>query len=355
MKQLYTFFILISFFASAQIPTGYYNSATGSGFTLKTQLHNIIKNSHNPQEYNTHWSFFEANDVLSNGKVWDIYANCNFNFGTPNNGGNQDVGTGGNAECQFFNREHTFPTSWFGNIEPARSDIMQVLPADKKVNNERGNLPYGLVSSAIYTSTNGTKRGSSSITAVSGQVFEVIDEFKGDIARIFFYMATRYQDLIDNWENLNADGDKMLDGSTNKVFEQWALDMLYQWHIQDPVSQKEIDRNNAAYNYQSNRNPYVDQPQWVTSVWGNNLSANQTDLHTQNLQIYPNPSNQNSVSISSNIDITEIIIYNSQGQKVFEINNIQNKTYQLTTAFLKQGIYFVKTNISNQTQKLIIN
>lgn len=350
--NLFTFSCLF-----AQIPPGYYNAATGTGFTLKTQLHNIIKNSHDPQAYSTHWSFYEVYDVQSNGKVWDIYANCNFNFGIPENGGNQDIGTGGNVECQFFNREHTFPTSWFGNLEPVRSDIIQVLPVDKKVNNERGNLPYGLVSSTSYLSTNGSKRGTSSIPAVSGQVFEVIDEYKGDIARIYFYMATRYEDLITNWETLNADGDKMLDGSSNKVFEQWALDMLYQWHIQDPVSQKEIDRNNGAYNYQTNRNPYVDQPQWVTTVWGNSLSTNTVDISSQVISLYPNPSNKQTVSISSNVELMGVQIYNTQGQKVFEINDLNSKTYELTTSSFSEGLYFVKTisAINTVTQKLLVN
>lgn len=356
MKIYSLLFLLITTFTFAQIPAGYYNSATGTGYILKTQLHQIITNSHQPQAYNTHWTFFEAYDVLPNGKVWDIYANCNFNFGTPDNGGNQDIGTGGNVECQFFNREHTFPTSWFGNIEPTRSDIIQVLPVDKKVNNERGNLPYGEVTSAIFTSTNGSKRGANINSSVSGQAFEVIDEYKGDIARIFFYMATRYENLIASWENLNADGDKMLDGSSNKVFEQWALDMLYQWHIQDPVSQKEINRNNGAYIYQNNRNPFIDNPQWVANIWGNNLTTNVPAINWITT-VYPNPSVNGEINITSSIEISNIEIYSLHGQQLINISDILNTSFNLSTKNLNKGMYLINIKAQNYTEvkKLIIN
>ncbi|TPV33804.1 T9SS type A sorting domain-containing protein [Paucihalobacter ruber] len=347
MKQLYFIIFLVSTFAFAQPPEGYYNSATGTGFTLKTQLYTIISGSHQPQPFNTHWTFFETADVLPNGKVWDIYANCNFEFGTPDTGGNQDIGSGGNVECEFFNREHTFPTSWFGNIEPARSDVVQLLPVDKKVNSERGNLPYGEASSAFFTSSNGTIRGSSEITEVNGQVFEVIDEYKGDIARIFFYMATRYEDLVAGWENLNTDGDKMLDGSSNKVFEQWALDMLYSWHLNDPVSQKEIDRNNAIYNYQNNRNPFVDNPGYVFQIWQNVLSVNEFSLNSS-ITMFPNPAATNEINIISNREITAEI-FDIFGKKVLARKiNATHKTIDISN--LTSGVYLVK--LSNQSQSV---
>lgn len=353
MKQLYTLILLCSFYnVFTQIPSGYYNSATSTGFTLKTQLYTIISGSHQPQPFITHWSFFESADVLPNGKVWDIYADCDFEFGTFANGGNQDNGTGGNVECVFFNREHTFPTSWFGNIEPVRSDVVQLLPVDKKVNGERGNLPYGEVENVSFTSTNGTLKGSSGISEINGQVFEVIDEYKGDIARIFFYMATRYEDLIADWETLNADGDKMLDGSSDKVFEQWALDMLYSWHLNDPVSQKEIDRNNIIYNYQNNRNPFVDNPEYVFQIWQNVLSVEDVALNSA-ITMYPNPNASNEINIISNKEITAEI-FDILGKKVIT-KKIDATHKAIDISKLNSGVYLVK--LSNQsetvTKKLI--
>jgi endonuclease I len=352
-KILFSLSLLLSIQIWAQVPQGYYENATGAGFVLKTQLHEIV--IHIPQLYSSHWAFFESNDVLSNGKVWDIYANCDFNFGTPDNGGNQDVGTGGNVECQFFNREHTFPTSWFGNASIPRADIVHILPVDKKVNNERGNLPFGVVNNALFTSSNGSKRGNSAIAAVSGQVFEVIDEFKGDIARIFFYMATRYENEISDWENLNADGDKMLNGTSDQVFETWALEMLYQWHIQDPVSQKEIDRNNAIYQYQGNRNPFVDFPEWVCQVWNvNNCTLSSNEMVVQNsFKIYPNPTHNQSITIESNETIDWVQIYHLNGQL---IRNYKPLETQIIIGELPKGFFLVKVGTQSgvETHKVIV-
>ncbi|MFN3757418.1 MAG: endonuclease [Flavobacterium sp.] len=338
----------------AQPPAGYYDNAQGfSGYALKSALSQIITTSHNPQAYSTHWSFFEIADVLPNGKVWDIYANCEFTFGTPTNGGNQDVGTGGNTECEFFNREHTFPTSWFGNTEPLRSDVVQVLPVDKKVNNERGNLPYAMVGGIAFTSTNGSKRGTSITPGVTGQVFEVIDEYKGDIARIFFYIATRYETDIAAWQTFNPDGDKMLDGSSQRVFEQWALDLLYQWHLQDPVSDKEINRNNLTYNYQNNRNPFVDNPQWVQQIWGNSLSV--TPSVFSEITVYPNPS-RGAVTISGVDNVDNIQLINVNGQLMMQLKNPIISERQIELQQLPSGFYLLRLQHGSvtSTHKLVV-
>jgi len=356
MRKITLFLSLIfSGVLLAQPPAGYYNAAQGlSGYPLKTALSQIISESHNPQAYNTHWSFFEVADVLPNGKVWDLYANCNFTFGTPINGGNQDVGTGGNIECEFFNREHTFPTSWFGNSEPLRSDVVQVLPVDKKVNGERGNLAYASVSSVSFESSNGTKRGTSATPGVTGQVFEVIDEYKGDIARIFFYIATRYENDIAAWQTLNPDGDKMLDGSSQRVFEQWALDLLYQWHLQDPVSDKEITRNNLTYTYQNNRNPFVDNPQWVQQIWSNSLSV--TPNVFSEIVVAPNPS-KGAVTISGVEQVEEIQLIHINGQLMMQVKQpvITNSSIELQQ--LPTGFYLLRLQQGSvsSTHKIIVH
>lgn len=251
--------------AQAQIPAGYYNTATGSGFTLKTQLHDII-DGHNSQSYSNVWTFVESNDLdayyENNSTILDIYSENPagadpYNFTAGNTRcGNQS------SEGDCYNREHSFPASWFSDGSPMFTDIHHLYPTDGRVNNFRGNLPFGEVATPNFTSLNGSKRGSSAISGYSGTVFEPIDEFKGDIARTYFYMATRYEDVLGSWSS------PMLDGSTDQVFEDWALDMLLDWHTNDPVSQKEIDRNNNAFTFQSNRNPFVDHPEYVNNIWG---------------------------------------------------------------------------------------
>lgn len=271
LKQflLLTFFGLIvisfSYFsASAQIPSGYYNSATGTGATLKTQLYNIIKN-HTTISYDALLTAYQTTDDKPNGKVWDMYSDIpggtppyEFTFG--NTCGNYT----GEGVC--YNREHSFPKSWFGDIPPMNSDIFHIYPTDGKVNGQRNNYPYGKVNSPTWTSLNGSKLGPSASPGYTGVVFEPIDSFKGDFARTYFYMATRYENLIAGWQST---ADFVLDGTSFPCFDQWFLNVLLAWNALDPVSQKEIDRNNTIYtNFQHNRNPFIDHPEYVNAIWG---------------------------------------------------------------------------------------
>ncbi len=358
MKHIYLFFILSSTISFAQIPSGYYDNATGSGYTLKTQLETIIDNINDGNgqafhdtsvTYSNLWTLYQTSDVRTDGKVWDIYSDCNFTFGT-----DQDSGSGGSVECDKYNREHTFPQSWWGGdtSHPMRADAFHVMPSDKLVNGIRGNLAFGEVASANYTSLNGSKRGTSSLTGPVDDVFEPIDEFKGDIARGLFYVATRYQDEIGSWETINTNGNSMLDGTGDKVFEQWALDMLYSWHLNDPVSQKEIDRNNVIFTHQDNRNPYIDHPEYILSIWGNEL-ATPTFENTNRITFYPNPVKNNFVYFSSTQDL-DIIIYDILGKKVL-IENITTTKDFINISNLNKGIYLMKINSSQGviTKKLI--
>ena len=315
MKKPYLLFCLFfSILSYSQIPAGYYNSATSNGYSLKTQLFNII-NPHTVVSYSPGlWNLYPTSDVKSDGKVWDIYTNCNFTFGT-GPGGNQDQGLGGTSECQFYNREHTFPKSWFGGASgtPMYSDAFHVMPADKKVNGLRGNIAYGIVGNATYTSSNGSKIGNNiASNGPSLTVFEPADEYKGDVARNYFYMATCYENRIASWENLNSNGAAFLDGTNTRVFEQWSLDMLYRWHIADPVSQKEINRNNAIYAIQNNRNPYIDRPEWVYTIWGASLSNPCTSSITSftcvgnTIQLSGNISASTNIWMSSNPSIATV-------------------------------------------------
>lgn len=254
----------------------YYDNITSqAGYTLKTELHNLV-NEHSVQGYSALWTFYESHslDVYfeKDGSILDIYSenptsSDNYNFSKVSDQCGNYSGEGG---C--YNREHTFPKSWFGGkVEPMNSDVHHIYATDGFVNSKRSGYPYGEVAAASFTSTNNSKLGSSTTTlGYNGTVFEPIDEFKGDLARAYFYMATRYEDVISGWQNNSAYGDAILDGSSNQVFELWQLEMLMRWHTNDPVSQKEIDRNEAAFGHQGNRNPFVDHPEYVDNIWASN-------------------------------------------------------------------------------------
>lgn len=257
----------------AQIPNNYYNSAQGlNGPDLKTALFHIIKD-HNTQSYSSIWGHFYVTDKKPNGKVWDMYSDIP--DGTPPyqyTFGENQCGTF-TQEGSCYNREHSFPKSWFGGKKkPMFTDLFQVIPSDGYVNSRRNNFPYGEVNNPIWTFENGSKLGYNSTAGYSDKVFEPIDEYKGDLARIYFYMATRYEDKIADWENNTTQSDAVLDGSRFPCYEEWMLDILLAWHQNDPVSQKEIDRNNQIYHIQNNRNPYVDHPEYVNMVWGGSIA-----------------------------------------------------------------------------------
>lgn len=256
-----TIFLLFPFLLNSQPPAGYYdNAANKTGAELKTALHNIVK-GHTVRSYDDLWGYYQTTDKNAAGKVWDMYSTCPFTFVT-DQCGTFDV------ECDCFNREHSFPSSWFNNGAPMNSDLFHVIPADGKVNNIRDDEPYGEVGTPTYTSTNGSKRGNNIYPGYSGTVFEPADEFKGDFARTYFYMATRYENVIAGWQNYSPQGNAVLDGTAFPVYETWFLNMLGEWHEADPVSEKEINRNNAVYGIQNNRNPFIDHPEYVYLVWG---------------------------------------------------------------------------------------
>ncbi|MBE0364263.1 hypothetical protein PULV_a2555 [Pseudoalteromonas ulvae UL12] len=251
----------------------YYTPVTGlTGFDLKTGLYNIIA-GHNAQGYGAIWGFYELHALdkyyENDGSILDIYSEKpqgtdSYNYIKVSNQCGSYSGEGG---C--YNREHSFPKSWFGGqVEPMNSDIHHIFATDGFVNSKRSSFPYGEVGAATFTSSNGSQLGQAvSTLGFSGTVFEPIDEFKGDLARAYFYMATRYENVIAGWQSNSSYGDAILNGSSDKVFENWHITMLLRWHQQDPVSQKEIDRNNAAFEHQGNRNPFIDHPEFATMIW----------------------------------------------------------------------------------------
>jgi len=253
--------LFFSITINAQIPPGYYDGTQGlSGTALKSALHDIIKN-HRSQSYSSLWDHFEQTDKKGNGTVWDMYSDIP--GGTPpyvyNFTASDQCGTY-SQEGDCYNREHSFPQSWFNSGMPMKSDLFHLVPTDGFVNGKRGDLPFGDVGATTWTSMNGSKLGDCITSGYSGTVFEPIDGYKGDMARSFFYMATRYYSEDGSWP-----GSPMVNGAEPLP---WARDMLMEWAENDPVSQKEINRNNAVYQIQDNRNPFIDHPEFIQSIWG---------------------------------------------------------------------------------------
>jgi endonuclease I len=247
-----------------QIPAGYYDSAEGlNGEGLQAELHNII-NGHTIVTYTSIWIHFQNTDAKSNGKVWDMYSDFPGNPLYEYTFTDDQCGTY-NQEGDCYNREHSFPASWYGDQSPMNTDLFNIYPTDGYVNGQRANYPFGVVNSPSWTSQNGSKRGNNSTTGYSGLVFEPIDAYKGDFARTMFYMATRYYGEDAGWP-----GSDMTQGAQ---LLPWAQELMMVWHEQDPVSQKEIDRNNAVYGIQSNRNPFIDHPVYVNYIWGEGMAA----------------------------------------------------------------------------------
>lgn len=260
-KRIFSFMslLLAVTMAMAQGPndTGtYYKSANGTkGKALKTALSKII-DTKTVISYDGLLSCYKSTDRRADGKVWDMYScTTNFSFG--------DYNSQYKGEGDSYNREHSMPQSWFKKGSPMRSDLMHVVPTDGYVNNRRSNYPFGETNYPTYQSNQGfSKVGPCSLPGYSGTVFEPNDEYKGDFARIYFYMATRYESRIASWSS------DMLAGNSYPAFKPWVVEMLLRWAKEDPVSQKEIDRNNAVYALQHNRNPYVDYPGLEQYVWG---------------------------------------------------------------------------------------
>lgn len=202
-------------------------------------------------------------DYRDNGYVWDMYTDCSFGkkaycqyLQNPE------------AECECYNREHLLPQSWWGNdnTQRMRTDLFNVIPADAYVNEkQRSNWPYGEVIAEAWSNTNGSKTGTGTYGS-SYTVFEPADAYKGDIARVYFYMLTCYKD-----KNFTQNGRAKAfftytNGQAQLTDEAKAI--LLRWHREDPVSQKEINRNNGIANLQHNRNPFVDKPELVEYIWG---------------------------------------------------------------------------------------
>jgi len=245
--------------ASAAEPSGYYTSCEGkSGKVLLQQLEKVVGN-HTTVSYDGLFDLYKTSDARPNGTVWDMYSTKEYSFGSKC-GSYKKVG-----DC--YNREHSFPKSWFSEAKPMYSDAFHLYPTDGKVNGQRSNYPYGECANGTTEPGSGSVRalgklGSSTFPGYSGTVFEPDDEYKGDFARSYFYMCAAYNSRFAGWSS------PMLAGNNYPGFTSWAVNLLLKWHRQDPVSKKELDRQEAVYGRQHNRNPFIDHPDLAEHIWG---------------------------------------------------------------------------------------
>ena len=287
MKRLF-FVFSISFIAiasvaksvtpAASLPT-YYEKIDGkSGKSLFDAVQKVTKTGYSSLGYDGLWNAYKYTDLHENGYVWDMYSDCTWKSITSNHCGSYS------DECDCYNREHSIPKSWYGGSTSGPGcDIFHLVPTDGKVNGVRSNYPFGEVSSADYNK-HGNKRGSAkSITitggntiagntgatiSASGTVFEPRDEYKGDFARGYMGALLRWagEKAFDSGEGAKTFTTNYSTGSFGLT--KYGVALLMKWHRQDPVSQKEIDRNNGIQQTQGNRNPFIDYPYLAEYIWG---------------------------------------------------------------------------------------
>lgn len=243
--------------ASADIPLSYYTSVNGKADSqLKTALSQLLYNHTLVSSYSNLPNYFRSTDVYPGTENWwDMYSSLETNiyitFGT------------------YMNREHAFPKSWWGGSQstPAYTDLNHLYPAEAKANQAKSNFPLGEVATATFD--NGVVKVGYAVTGQGGgaaKVFEPNEEYKGDFARTYFYMVTCYQGLT--WDTKYM---WMLLQNDYPTLKTWAIDLLLKWSREDPVSQKEIDRNEQVYKFQNNRNPFIDYPELAEYIWGNKV------------------------------------------------------------------------------------
>lgn len=268
--------------------------------------------------------------------------------------------SGGTAssQCVCYVKEHSFPKSWFGgNVIPMYSEMHLLLPADNYTNNAKSNFPIGYVKTPSITSYNGTKIGSSDDSLNYGfnatSVFEPIDQFKGDFARIYLYMVTRYESVVASWIS-NSTANDVMAGNSYPALDPWILKLCVKWHKQDPPDLLERNRNDSVFVIQGNRNPYVDYPHWVEKVFGVDgidtscvITAVRTNSNSFTSAVFPNPANDR-LQIQTVLPFptkeASISVFDYLGRCILshKINNgtVENNTINI--ASLPRGIYLLQ-------------
>ena len=251
--------IIMAVSAFAAIPANYYNNVEGQKTPdniLKT-LCSII-DDHTVIDYKSLEPYYERTDFYAD-TLWDMYSTCRFTMAEAN--------VAQKKLCDGWNKEHVVCQSWF-NSSDIYSDLFNVYPTDARVNNLRSSYPYGVVETNKGFSNDPDhhalgKLGTSAISGGGSVVYEPDDQYKGDFARTYFYAVARYRN-----DALNKGNGSVMFTSNPTNLTSYSLSFLLKWHREDPVSQKEINRNDSVYAIQKNRNPFIDYPYLVEYIWG---------------------------------------------------------------------------------------
>ena len=279
MKPFYSYFLAISLMASAvaaqaQYREGYYNAMNGKKKEALKQAVKTCVAAHTRLDYYglpNNWRYTDVYPEYYNGNIrwWEMYSNNIYVIY-----GNQSPTSSFSANR--MQREHSVPKSWWkynNDVEytPAYTDLWNLLPSDGAANQAKSNYAFGEVMEGKATFDNGSAKVGPPAKGQGGGsavVFEPADEYKGDFARDIFYMACVYDDLP--W--VTSYSYNMFQQNSYPTLKPWAVETLLAWHRLDPVSQKEIDRNNAVETQQGNRNPFIDFPDLAEFIWGSATS-----------------------------------------------------------------------------------
>jgi len=341
MRRIFSLLLFLVLFTGicAQIPSSYYNAAEGkSGKELKTALHEIIR-SHRSLDYDVNWSiwwgrsgenngYFQQTDWHADGYYWDMYSTDKHDI----------YYVGGEVQ----NKEHAMPRSWWAGSADypnydANGDLHNLFPSNSVANEAKSNYPLGTTNGGTFN--NGvSKVGRSTFSGYSGEVFEPADEYKGDFARTYMYMVTCYQDYSSKWRSLSS---SMISGNTLNIY---SVNLLMKWHRNDPVSEKEKKRNDAVYDLQDNRNPFIDFPDLAEYIWGN-LSEKEVWIPSatySDFAVYSSIGSTNEIKVSVSRREREDVYYeihSTAGIKV-DSGNL-NESGLILLENVKSGMYIL--------------
>ena len=325
MKNFYLLLLLLSatIYSYAQIPTGYYNDASGkTGQELKASLHSIIK-GHTEYSYTS-----SATDV------WDILKETDRDPNNPNNVILIYSGRSVNGAQEYNNgsgwtREHVWAKSRgdLGTSQGPGTDVHNLRPCDVSMNSERSNRWFAECDKPVYDDNVFT----GSYKSDSEWVWKPREEVKGDVARMIFYMATRYEGT-DGEPDLELIDYLPADIYTNEPIHALLSDLLA-WHAEDPVDDWERNRNNIIYSqFQYNRNPFIDHPEYVNYIWGG-ASPEPSDgfqspiTLTLVLDNYPGETSWNITNNATNNFVTSGTGYSDKGATITKTINMDAGDY----------------------------
>lgn len=344
IKILIIWFFCASILA-AQIPAGYYNAALGKADAeLKTALHNIIKN-HDVLEYYSSSTSFRKTDWHPEGYFWDMYSNYKRTVWSAS-----------------MNREHNMPKSWWSTAPEttiAYSDLHNLYPSDAGANTAKSNYPLGVVGGNPDYTNGVVKVGKNTYSGYVGTVFEPANQYKGDFARDYMYVVTCYENYANNWRSTGT-ASMLFSGGTYPVFKPYAVNLLLEWSHNDPVSEKEIVRNNAVYLLQGNRNPFIDYPVLAELIWGkfkgSLWAGDNTPPESEDGFYLSYNNNDKKLFVKINKPESATYYICSVNGVVVQTDNIISADLKIDVSNLKKGMYIIKiySGTRRKTDKFIV-